>query len=212
MTEGKNLPPSSSAEVPFRRGDSRKHSIISPHLVGVIDEGTSTVGFSIYTTPDFKEIASYKIEIDMITQKEGWFEQDPIKIITAINKCTAEACDLLPTQGFTAKDIITIGITNQRETTIVWDRITGQPLYNAIIWNDIRTTPIVDQVLAKLPEQNKNHFKNISGLPVSPYFSALKIRWLKDNVPAVRKACRERRCLAGTMDSWIIWNLTKGQY
>lgn len=73
------------------------------------------------------------------------------------------------------------------------------------MWNDIRTDRTVDLILARLPDQNKNHFKQLSGLPVSPYFSALKLRWLIDNVPNVRKACKEKLCMAGTMDSWIVW-------
>lgn len=221
MTEGKQVKqhapmsrkPSSSAEVPFRSrgGDFRKASMGLNRLVGVIDEGTNTISFSIYTTPEFKEIASHRIEQQMITVKDGWFEQDPVAIINNVYRCCEVAVSMLPGLGFRKDDIYTIGITNQRETTVVWDSVTGKPLYNAIVWNDIRTTTIVDQILAKIPEQNKNHFKNIVGLPVSPYFSALKIRWLKDNVPAVRKACREKRCKAGTIDSWIVWNLTKGK-
>jgi glycerol kinase len=78
-------------------------------------------------------------------------------------------------------------------------------LYLFAVWNDIRTDLTVDKILARLPEENKNHFKDISGLTISPYFSALKIRWLKDNVHAVRKACREKRCFAGTIDSWLVW-------
>lgn len=107
--------------------------------------------------------------------------------------------------GYSVQDIASIGITNQRETTIVWDKLTGVPLYNAIVWNDIRTDETVDKLLARLPDQNKDHFKSISGLTISPYFSALKLRWLKDNIPDVRKACRDGRCLAGTVDSWLIW-------
>lgn len=73
------------------------------------------------------------------------------------------------------------------------------------VWSDIRTDAIVDQIIAKFPDQSKNHLKPLCGLPVSPYFSALKIRWLKDNLPSVRKAIRERRCKVGTMDTWIVW-------
>lgn len=119
--------------------------------------------------------------------------------------CAVEACKQLEKLGFSIDDIATVGITNQRESTVVWDKLTGVPLYNSIAWNDIRTNETVDKILARIPEQNKNHFINIAGLPISPYFSALKLLWLKDNVPAVRKACRERRCLAGTIDSWLIW-------
>lgn len=179
-------------------------------LVGVIDEGTSTVVFSVYTSTDFKEIASHREEVTLIHPQDGWVEQNPQEIMRLIRVCIKETCLKLETEGFSVQDIATIGITNQRETTIVWDKKTGEPLYNAIVWNDNRTTVTVDEVLAKLPENNKNHFKDISGLPISPYFSALKLKWMRDNLPAVRKAINQQRCLAGTVDSWIVWNLTGG--
>lgn len=202
--------PSSSAQIPFRKALERKISILPNRLVAVIDEGTSNVAFSIYTTPDFKEIASHRISMPLITPKEGWFEQDPVAIINNVYHCAQVAINKLNELGFKKEDINTIGITNQRETTVAWDLVTGKPLYNAIVWNDIRTTATVDQILSRLPDESKNYFKNTCGLPISPYFSALKIRWLKDNVPAVSKAYRQKRCKVGTVDSWIIWNLTKG--
>ncbi|XP_017090133.2 glycerol kinase 2-like [Drosophila bipectinata] len=177
-------------------------------LVGVIDEGTKTISFSIYTTPDFKEIAAHRVELFLISPKDGWYEQDPRGIMSSINKCAEEAIKMLPEQGFSAGDIATVGITNQRETTIVWDAVTGKPLYNALLWKDIRTSTTVEQILAKV--QDPNHFRSSTGLPISTYFSALKIVWLKDNVPEVRLAIEEGRCKAGTVDSWIVWNLTNG--
>lgn len=210
MTEGKNLP-TSSADVPFRSKELRKQSLIQhpTGLVGVIDEGTKTIGFSIYTTPDFKEIAAHRVELSVISPQDGWYEQDPLEMMASINKCAEEAIKQLPELGFSVSDIATVGITNQRETTIVWDAVTGKPLYNAIVWKDIRTSSTVEQIVAKV--QDPNHFKRSTGLPISNYFSALKIRWLKDNVPEVRQACREKRCKAGTVDSWIVWNLTNGE-
>lgn len=179
-------------------------------LVGVIDEGTSTVVFSVYRSNDFKEIASHKEELKLLHSRNDWVEQDPLEIIRLTRKCMKEACKNLEAIGLSVKDIATIGITNQRETTIVWDKITGEPLYNAIVWSDNRTTVTVDQILAKLPGNNKNHFKEISGLPISPYFSALKLKWMKDNLKPVNKAIKQKRCLAGTVDSWLVWNLTGG--
>lgn len=181
------------------------------HLVGVINESTSTVSFSLYTIDDFKEVASHSINMPLITPKDGWFEQDPMAIINKIYHCAEIVIWKLPELGYRKEDIIAIGITNQRETTVVWDAMTGRPLHNAIVWNDIRTTVTVDEMLSELPTHSKDHFKNLSGLPISPYFSALKIRWLKDNIYDVRKACREQHCKAGTIDSWIIWHLTKGK-
>lgn len=154
-------------------------------------------------------MCSHEVEITQICPQEGWVEQNPIEIMEAVLMAATEACEKLQIMGYSIKDILTIGVTNQRETTVVWDRVTGEPLYNALVWSDIRTDKTVDRILARL-EQDKNHYRNLSGLPISPYFSAVKLRWLKDNVAAVRKSCRDDRCLAGTIDTWIIWNLTGG--
>ncbi|KAG4070481.1 hypothetical protein HA402_005713 [Bradysia odoriphaga] len=179
-------------------------------LVGVIDEGTNSAQFIIYKIPEFEEVASHQMDIKVITPKDGWVEQDPLEILETVRQCAKVACEKLTALDYHIKDIVCIGITNQRETTVVWDKITGKPLYQAIGWNDIRTDETVDKILAKLPDQNKNYFKSISGLTISPYFSALKLRWLSDNIPSVKKAISNRRCLFGTIDSWLIWNLTGG--
>ncbi|XP_037031870.1 glycerol kinase [Bradysia coprophila] len=179
-------------------------------LVGVIDEGTNSAQFIIYKIPEFEEVASHQMDIKVITPKDGWVEQDPLEILETVRQCAKIACEKLTALDYHIKDMVCIGITNQRETTVVWDKITGKPLYHAIGWNDIRTDETVDKILAKLPDQNKNYFKSISGLTISPYFSALKLRWLSDNIPSVKKAIRDRRCLFGTIDSWLIWNLTGG--
>ncbi|KAJ6627317.1 Glycerol kinase 3 [Pseudolycoriella hygida] len=179
-------------------------------LVGVVDEGTNVAQFIIYKIPEFEEVASHQQEVKIYTPREGWVEQDPLEILDTVRICMKKACDKLSALDYNIKDIVCVGITNQRETTVVWDKTTGKPLYHAIVWNDIRTDETVDQILAKLPEQNKNYFKSISGLTISPYFSALKLRWLQDNISSVKKACKEKKCLAGTIDSWLIWNLTGG--
>lgn len=88
--------------------------------------------------------------------------------------------------------------------------MTGKPLYNAILWLDVRTASTVDQLAAKLPNQNKNHFQRLCGLPLSTYFSGVKLRWLKDNVPEVNAAIEKNRCMFGTIDTWLLWNLTGG--
>lgn len=179
-------------------------------LIGVIDEGTNSARFVIFKLPEFEEIASHQVRITQIVPRDGWTEQNPVEVLEAVRLCAIEACHQVEKLGYLVKDIAAIGITNQRETTVVWDKNTGEPLYNAIVWNDIRTAKTVDKVLARLPDQNHNHFRALSGLPVSPYFSALKLNWLKENVVAVRKACREKRCYAGTIDTWLVWNLTGG--
>ncbi|XP_061382019.1 glycerol kinase isoform X2 [Danaus plexippus] len=109
-------------------------------------------------------------------------------------------------------DIIAVGVTNQRETTIVWDKYTGRPLHNAIVWLDMRTSSTIEKLLDTVPNKtrNKNYLKPLCGLPLSPYFSAVKLRWLSDNVDVVKQAMKKGTCYFGTVDSWIIWNLTGG--
>ncbi|CAH2987435.1 unnamed protein product [Chilo suppressalis] len=179
-------------------------------LIGVIDDGTKTVRFVIYEAERSEELAAYQLDKTEVQPQEGWWEQDPHEILHHIRMCAEQAIGQLTELGYSKEDVVTLGITNQRETTIAWDKFTGEPLHPAIGWNDIRTDSTVDAILAKVPDRNKNYLKSICGLPISPYFSALKMRWLKDNVKAVRRASREKRLLFGTVDSWIIWNLTGG--
>lgn len=103
-----------------------------------------------------------------------------------------------------------VGVTNQRETTIVWNKVTGKPLHNAIVWLDVRTSSTVDNLVAKIPEKNRSHYQPICGLPLSTYFSGVKLRWLQDNVPEVSAAIENDVCLFGTVDTWLLWNLTGG--
>ncbi|XP_034837500.1 glycerol kinase 3-like isoform X3 [Maniola hyperantus] len=192
-------------DMPVRDGAKRS-------LIGVIDDGTRTVRFVIYEAERSEELAAYQLDKTELQPQEGWYEQDPKEIIHHIKTCAENAVGQLTELGYSKEDIITLGITNQRETTIAWDKFTGEPLHPAISWNDIRTDSTVDAILAKVPDRNKNYLKSISGLPISPYFSALKMRWLKDNVKSVRRASRDKRLLFGTVDSWIIWNLTGGPH
>ncbi|XP_047037990.1 glycerol kinase-like isoform X4 [Helicoverpa zea] len=191
--------------MPVREGAKRP-------LVGVIDDGTKTVRFVIYEAERSDELVAYQMDKTEVQPHEGWMEQDPLEIMHHIKLCAENAIDQLTELGYSKDDIVTLGITNQRETTIAWDKYTGEPLHPAIAWNDIRTDSTVDAILAKIPDRNKNYFKNICGLPISPYFSALKMRWMKDNIKAVRRASRDKRLLFGTVDTWIIWNMTGGPH
>lgn len=102
-------------------------------------------------------------------------------------------------------------MTNQRETTVVWDRNTGQPLHHAIVWFDARTSSTVDILEQNLPTKNKNHYQDLCGLPLSTYFSGVKLRWLKDNVDKVAEAMEDGSCMFGTVDSWLLYHLTGGR-
>ncbi|XP_054256931.1 glycerol kinase-like isoform X2 [Macrosteles quadrilineatus] len=178
-------------------------------LIAVIDEGTKTIRFVVFSSQTKKELVSHKLDVVQKCPQEGWAEEDPQEILSAIQQCIEHVTDVMPSMGLRVSDIAALGITNQRETTVVWDSETGEPLYNAILWSDIRTAVTVDHILAKLQDNNKNYFVPSCGLPVSPYFSAVKLRWLIDTIPAVRKAISEGRCLFGTIDTWITWNLTR---
>lgn len=111
---------------------------------------------------------------------------------------------------FNSQDIVAVGVTNQRETTIVWDRKTGKPYNHAILWLDARTSSTVDKLLETLPNKDKNYYHKLSGLPLSTYFSGVKLRWLKDNLPEVKEAIENGDLLFGTVDTWLLWNLTGG--
>ncbi|XP_043272233.1 glycerol kinase [Venturia canescens] len=181
--------------------------------VGAIDEGTSSARFLVFDVPKRKVITSHQIEIKQIYPQEGWVEQDPKEILNAVMECINQTMKKLNEMGIDKSLLKAVGVTNQRETTLVWDKETGEPLHNAIVWLDMRTTTTIEDLLETIPNKsrNKNYLKPLCGLPISPYFSALKIRWLMDHVPKVKQAIEANRCAFGTVDSWIIWNLSKGQ-
>lgn len=179
-------------------------------LIGSIDEGTSSARFGVFASKTGELVANHQIEITNIYPQAGWVEQDPIKILDSVIECIEETLKKLSEKNISACDIIAVGITNQRETTILWDKQTGLPLYNAIIWMDNRTESTINSLLESKKNNDVNQFQELTGLPISPYFSASKYKWLIDNVPSVKTAIEEERCLFGTVDTWLIWNLTGG--
>ncbi|HTD89104.1 MAG TPA: FGGY family carbohydrate kinase, partial [Burkholderiales bacterium] len=141
-------------------------------------------------------------EFRQIFPQPGWVEHDPVEIW---DTQLAVAREALAHAGLKARDIAAIGITNQRETTVVWDRATGVPIHNAIVWQDRRTAAYCDQLKAD------GHASDIiarTGLVPDAYFSATKIKWLLDHVPQAREAAREGRLAFGTIDTWLLWKLT----
>mmetsp|Transcript_39988 Transcript_39988/g.85648 ORF Transcript_39988/g.85648 Transcript_39988/m.85648 type:complete len:557 (-) Transcript_39988:258-1928(-) len=170
-----------------------------------IDQGT-TSSRALLFNKDGKPVAKEQLELEQHYPEPGWAEHDPAEILDAVVKCCQ---GVMAKAGATAADIAAIGITNQRETTLAWNRETGQPYYKAIVWLDTRTTETVSQ-LCKGPG-GQNRFRDKTGLPVSTYFSAVKMKWLIDNVPEVKHAVAQKRCMFGTIESWLIFNLTGGK-
>lgn len=176
-------------------------------LVGSIDAGTTSVRFMIFN--EFAEVeASFGKEFTQFFDHPGWQDQDPHEIIDCVHECIEKAVKELEEKGkYTRKDIKVIGLTNQRETTVVWDKDTGKALTRAIAWPDARTTGTVNK-LAKNHKDGVQAVKKETGLPLSTYFAAVKLRWMLDNIPEVKKAHDSKKMKFGTVDSWVMYNLT----
>ncbi|MGB3142783.1 MAG: glycerol kinase GlpK, partial [Maribacter sp.] len=142
-------------------------------------------------------------EFKQIFPKSGWVEHDPMEILSSQLEVLEE---LLKKDKVQASEVLGIGITNQRETTVVWDKNTGEPVYNAIVWQDKRTASICEH-LKKLGLTE--HVKKTTGLVIDSYFSGTKVKWILDNVPGARKKADAGELLMGTIDSWLVWNMTK---
>uniref|UniRef100_A0A8C9NF87 Probable glycerol kinase n=1 Tax=Serinus canaria TaxID=9135 RepID=A0A8C9NF87_SERCA len=156
-------------------------------------------------------LSHHQVELKQEFPKEGWVEQDPKEILNSVYECVEKTCEKMKELNIDITNIRAIGVTNQRETTVVWDKTTGEPLYNAIVWLDLRTQTTVDHLLKRIPGKNKTFSKFKTGLPLSTYFSAVKLRWLLDNVEEIKKAVEDGRAMFGTIDSWLIWSLTGGK-
>lgn len=169
-----------------------------------IDQGT-TSSRAILFTAEGKPAACAHEEFTQHYPDNGWVEHDPVDIWrTVLNTCRKVMADL----KITASEIIAIGITNQRETTLVWDKKTGTPLYNAIVWQDRRTTAYCESIYSVDTEQMINQK---TGLLLDPYFSASKIRWILDHVPDAKRRAAAGELAFGTIDSYLLWQLTDGK-
>ena len=168
-----------------------------------LDQGTTSSRAIFFHYADM--ITKSQLEIHQIYPQPGWVEHDPIEIFRS--QCLA-AADAFKKSGLTPKDIVAIGIANQRETTIVWDRETGEPVYNAIVWQCRRTAEICDQLKRSNLEEM---IREKTGLIIDAYFSGTKIKWILDNVKDARKKAEQGRLLFGNVDSWLIYKLTGGK-
>ena len=173
-------------------------------FIGALDQGTSSTRFMIFDA-DARVIASHQLEHKQILPNPGWVEHDGAEIWMGTQEVIEGA---LSKAGITATELTAIGITNQRETTIAWDVTTGKPLHNALVWQDTRTAELMDN----LSQSQKELIIHRTGLAIAPYFSASKMKWLIHNVPAVADAVKSGTARIGTMDSWILWNLSKGTF
>ncbi|KAH7646837.1 glycerol kinase 3-like protein [Dermatophagoides farinae] len=182
--------------------------IRSNRLVAAIDQGTSSSRFLVFSTETGELVTYHQIEIKKIYPNEGWVEQDPAEILSSVTRCIDVVAKKLPELGFQISDIRCVGVTNQRESTILWERTTGKALYNSIVWLDNRTSDLVETVIDRVPGRDMNWLKSKTGLPISTYFSALKIKWLIKNVAEVRRSMLAGTLMFGTIDSWLLWNLT----
>jgi glycerol kinase len=171
--------------------------------VGALDQGTTSTRFMIFDHSGGVVAVDQK-EHEQIYPKPGWVEHDPKEISERSSEVTAGA---LKKAGIEASDLAAVGITNQRETAVVWDRNTGEPVYNALVWQDTRQQDIVDSLSA---DGGQDRFREKTGLPLATYFSGTKVRWILDNVDGARARAEAGDLVFGNMDTWCIWNLTGG--
>ncbi|KAJ5991031.1 hypothetical protein N7499_011575 [Penicillium canescens] len=175
-------------------------------FVGSIDQGTTSTRFLIFNR-DGEPVASHQVEFSQIYPHPGWHEHDPLEIITSVEICIEAAVQKFESAGHNRTAIKSIGITNQRETTIVWDHETGEPLYNGIVWTDTRSQAIVAELKQK---PGAAQLQAICGLPLSTYSSATKLLWMVAHVPKVRDAFDRGTLAFGTVDAWLVYRLNGG--
>lgn len=169
--------------------------------IAAIDQGTTSTRFMIFDTGG-SIIAVDQKEHRQLYSKPGWVEHDPFEIWNNVQEVISGA---LRKGHINPRDIAAIGVTNQRETTVIWERSTGKPIYNAIVWQDTRTDVICNE-LSRVSGQDRLRPK--TGLPLATYFSGPKIKWVLDNVPSAREKAEQGELLFGNIDTWVIWNLT----
>ena len=174
------------------------------HYILALDQGTTSSRAILFDhTGTIRGIAQKALT--PLFPQPGWVEQDANEIWSSQ---AAAVTEVLAQAGLSSTDVSALGITNQRETTLVWDRETGQPIYNAIVWQDRRTAPLCDT----LKQQGlETFFRDKTGLVIDPYFSGTKIRWLLDTVPGARAKAEAGRLAFGTVDTWLVWQLTQGK-
>ncbi|WP_141846699.1 glycerol kinase GlpK [Humibacillus xanthopallidus] len=174
----------------------------SSHVVA-IDQGTTSTRAMVFDRRG-RVVAVDQLEHRQIFPRAGWVEHDALEIWQNTRAVVGGA---LGKANLNATHIAAVGITNQRETAVVWDRATGQPIHNAIVWQDTRTQAICDELAG---DSGPERFKSVTGLPLATYFAGPKVRWILDNVEGARQRAEAGELLCGTIDTWLLWNLTGG--
>ena len=169
-----------------------------------LDQGTTSSRAILYDR-EGKVVKITQKEFTQIYPKAGWVEHDPMEIWGSQSGVVSE---IMATTGIASEEIAAIGITNQRETTVVWEKQTGKPVYNAIVWQCRRTSAICDELKARGLE---NYIRENTGLVLDAYFSGTKIKWILDNVEGAKQQAKNGELLFGNIDTWLIWNLTRGK-
>jgi glycerol kinase len=172
-------------------------------LIGAIDQGTTSTRFMVFDHSGRVVAMAQRPHAQHFPQP-GWMEHDALEILGNTLAVVEEA---LVAADLTVADLVTVGITNQRETTVVWDRATGQPAHRAIVWQDTRTDGIVDRLAGDV---GPDRFREVTGLPLATYFTGPKVAWLLDEVAGLRERAEAGGLCVGTIDSWLLWNLTGG--
>lgn len=174
-----------------------------PYILA-LDQGTTSSRAIVFDRGG-RIVAQAQREFAQIFPQPGWVEHNPLEILSSVLTSIAE---LLTEQQISPAQIAAIGITNQRQTTVVWDKVSGKPIYNAIVWQSRQTAAISDELIA---HGHAQMVRRKTGLPIDAYFSATKLRWLLDRVPGAQQRAERGELLFGTIDSWLIWNLTGGR-
>jgi glycerol kinase len=174
-----------------------------PDFVGAVDQGTTSSRFMIFDH-DGNEVGKHQLEHEQIMPQAGWVEHNPLEIWERTQTVIGSA---MMQHNLCASDLDSLGITNQRETTVVWNKKTGRPLYNAIVWQDTRT----DKIASALEREGKGEvIRAKAGIPPAAYFSAGKVQWILENVDGARAAADRGDAIFGNTDTWLLWNLTGG--
>src|SRR5215469_14868306 len=174
-----------------------------PDFVAAVDQGTTSTRFMIFDHAG-NEVGRHQLEHDQILPQAGWVEHNPVEIWERTRTVIAAT---LYSAGLTARDLAAIGVANQRETTVVWNRHSGQPYHNAIVWQDTRT----DQIATALSRDERGELiRRKTGLPPATYFAGGKLQWLLENVDGLRRDAQAGDAIFGTIDTWLLWQLAGG--